>query len=67
MSDEHASYLGDGVYATFDGYHIWLKTGSHRDHEATNQIAIEPAVFAALVDYQRKLAAKLAAQQEPKG
>jgi hypothetical protein len=63
VSDEHASYLGDGVYATFDGYHIWLKTGSHRDHEATAQIVLEPGVFAALVDYQRKLVEALAREQ----
>lgn len=67
MSDEHADYLGDGVYATFDGYHIWLKTGSHRDHEATDKIALEPAVFTALVAYQRRLVEKLAAAEEPKG
>lgn len=63
--DEHASYLGDGVYATFDGYYIWLKTGSHRDHEATNQIALEPTVFVALIEYRNKLAEKLAAQEPP--
>lgn len=66
MSDERARYLGDGVYATFDGYHIWLKTGSHRDHEATNQIALEPSVFTALLDYQRWLAAQLAETAEGK-
>jgi hypothetical protein len=63
VSDEHAEYLGDGVYATFDGYHIWLKTGSHRDHEATNAIALEPAVVEALKRYVQKLAAHQAAQE----
>jgi hypothetical protein len=52
-------YLGDGVYATFDGYHIWLTTGSHEHDEATNRIALEPAVFEALLKYQRKLVEKL--------
>lgn len=47
-------YLGDSVYASFDGYHIWLRTGSHKESEATNNIALEPSVFAALVAYQRK-------------
>jgi hypothetical protein len=54
-----ASYLGDGVYATFDGYHVWLRTGSHEEREATNSIALEPAVFEALLVYQRKLVEKL--------
>lgn len=64
MSDEHAQYLGDGVYATFDGYHIWLKTGSHRDHEATDKIALEPEVFAALINYQRRLVEIVTKKQE---
>jgi hypothetical protein len=51
----HASYLGDGVYASFDGWHIWLRTGSHEARDATNSVALEPAVFNALLEYQRKL------------
>jgi hypothetical protein len=45
-------YLGDGVYATFDGYHVWLDCrgqdgfsigpGGHR------AIALEPPVIARL-------------------
>lgn len=50
-----ATYLGDGVYATFDGYYIWLTTGSHEQSDATNRIALEPAVFNALLRYQRAL------------
>lgn len=52
-------YLGDGVYASFDGYHIWLTTGSHREEEATNKVALEPPVFAALQQYQAEVAAQL--------
>ncbi len=44
-------YIGDGVYVAFDGYHVWLLTGSHREEEATNKIALEPHVVAALVKY----------------
>jgi len=25
------TYLGDGVYASFDGYHIWLHLGAHNN------------------------------------
>lgn len=38
-------YLGDGVYASFDGYHVWLDT---RAQEIVNRIALEPPVLAAL-------------------
>jgi hypothetical protein len=46
-------YLGDAVYASFDGWHIWLRTG-----DGNNQrIALEPQVFERLVGYQQKLKA----------
>ena len=44
-------YLGDGVYASFDGYHVWLFTGSHVEREATNKVALEPSVFRALAKF----------------
>jgi hypothetical protein len=46
------TYLGDGVYASFDGYQIWLRT--MRDDgrkEITHMIAIDPMVFIALVRF----------------
>lgn len=44
-------YLGDAVYASFDGYHIQLRTG-----DGNNQrIALEPAVLESLFDYARSL------------
>jgi len=55
MATFPVSYLGDGVYASFDGYHIWLRTGSHDDADATNRIALEPAVFESLLEYRRGL------------
>lgn len=39
-------YLGDGVYFMFDGYHIWLHTGSH--DRPDNRVALDPDVRAAL-------------------
>jgi len=53
MADQHPCYLGDGVYASFDGYHIWLKAGGLDQDD--NQIALEPAVFEALVKYRREV------------
>ena len=45
------SYLGDAVYASFDGYHIWLKTedGNHQ------RIALEPSVYFALREYAKRI------------
>lgn len=42
-------YLGDGVYASFDGYHINLHVGSH---DAPPAVALEPFVLTALVQYR---------------
>jgi len=43
-------YLGDAVYATHDGYHIWITTED--GVSVTNKIALEPAVLAALDRYR---------------
>lgn len=44
-------YLGDAVYASHDGYQIWLRTGDGNDQ----RIALEPQVLAALIDYAKLL------------
>lgn len=51
-------YLGDGVYASFDGYQIWLAANDHRN----KVIALEPSVFAALMRYRDDLIRELAAE-----
>lgn len=48
----HEQYIGDGVYAWTDGYHIWLKA-DRGGQEHT--IALEAAVFEALVSYEDRL------------
>ena len=40
-------YLGDGVYASFDGYQIWLAANHHEN----KVVALEPAVIGALFAY----------------
>ena len=46
MTDEtKMDYLGDGVYASFDGYQVWLHVN---DHRAEPCVALEPSVLAAL-------------------
>lgn len=42
-------YLGDSVYADFDGFHIVLTT------ENSNTIAIDGEVFAALIRFQKRM------------
>ena len=44
-------YLGDSVYAGYDGYHIVLTTNNGYPDDPRNRIALEPAVYAALQQY----------------
>lgn len=48
LGDEH---LGDGVYASFDGYQIWLAVNDHH-HKV---VALEPGVMAELLSYARRI------------
>lgn len=48
MADDR-DYLGDGVYASFDGYQIWLSTLEGYS------IALEPTVMNSLVNYADKV------------
>lgn len=45
-------YLGDGVYASFDGYHIQLDL---RGQDNTTRIALEPGVLARLNEYASEI------------
>ncbi len=42
------TYLGDGVYASFDGYQVWLRT---ERGDGWHEIALEPSVFESLIGY----------------
>jgi hypothetical protein len=44
-------YLGDGVYASTDGYHIVLAADDHRNPA----LWIEPAVMRALIAFSEEL------------
>jgi GT2 family glycosyltransferase len=44
-------YIGDGVYAGYDGYQVWIYTD--RD-DGRSYIALEPDVLDALADYHHK-------------
>ena len=45
-------YLGDGLYAHYDGYHIWLRA---RRYSGDHEVALEPEVFDALVEYRKRI------------
>lgn len=56
MTEQHqqqdaVAYLGDGVYATFDGYNIWLDLRAQVD---TTRICLEPQVLEALDKFRRR-------------
>jgi len=44
-------YLGDGVYANFDGYHVWIWTSD--GYRQSEPIALESAVFYSLENFFR--------------
>jgi hypothetical protein len=51
MDDDNNVYLGDGVYASFDGFQIWLAV----NHHLNKVVALEPEVIAALARYTNKV------------
>ena len=62
MTDKYKRYIGDAVYAAFDGYHIILTVED--GIKATNRIALEPAVYNALVKYRGDLQAMVDADHK---
>lgn len=46
-------YLGDGLYASYDGYQICLKANSHID--PTDIVYLDPHVFIALIDFVKRI------------
>ncbi len=56
------TYLGDGLYASFDGYQIRLY--SSNGIRATNEVYLEPEVLARFEAYVADLRAKSKARGE---
>lgn len=48
-----ASYLGDGVYAIFDGYGVWLHANDHEN--PTDRVYLEPQIMEALIRFKEEL------------
>jgi hypothetical protein len=49
-------YLGDGVYAAFDGFGVWIT--AEDGIVATDGIYVEPAVLDSLVGFYKGVAGK---------
>ena len=47
-----ASYLGDGVYAIFDGFGIWLHANDHQ--HPTDKVYLEPQVLRDLIAFDKE-------------
>ena len=51
MSEPIEDYLGDGVYASFDGFYLKLDL---RGQDSTTEIFLEPEVFERLLQFREK-------------
>jgi hypothetical protein len=54
-------HIGDGVYVSSDGYHIWLRTTREN---GWHEIALDETVFSELVEYASRVKSA-AMQAEP--
>lgn len=52
----NSTYIGDAVFAEYDGFGIWLRTGHHRDERCTHRIYLEPKVLDNLVRFYKDMA-----------
>jgi hypothetical protein len=50
MTEPEIIYLGDGVYAQFDGFHVCLIVNDHRNEPV---VYLDPGVMEALNDQYR--------------
>lgn len=61
----HFRYLGDGVYAHFDGFQVWLTANHHDPREATDKIALEAETLDAFLRYLTALKESLERHEHP--
>ena len=58
-NSENYEYLGDGVYAFFDGFGVWLRTGHHLTSKCDNEIYMEPRAINHLLKFIESASARL--------
>ncbi len=56
---ENYCYIGDGVYAFFNGFGIWLRTGNHEDEKCDDKIYLEPCVLNSLNSFNRRMSKQI--------
>lgn len=50
------TYIGDGAYVHFDGYHFVLSTERHDERDSRwDIVGLEPSVFDALISYRKQV------------
>jgi len=49
------AYIGDSVYAEFDGYSIILTTENNKAGDPSNRIVLEPQVFESLLLWRTRI------------
>ena len=50
--EQPKEYLGDGVYAIFDGYGIWLHANDHKN--PTDKVYLDPYVLETLNRFYKR-------------
>ena len=50
---ENPTYLGDGLYAEYDGFGIWLKANHHL--HPTDKVYLEPSVYESLTRFVERI------------
>lgn len=48
-------YLGDGVYASYDGFHIWLDLRAQHSGNRIKRVALDPRVMLNLINYDQEI------------
>lgn len=61
---ERETYLGDGLYASCDGWQIKLR--APRGHAGDHVVYLDPTVFAALTSYEARIR-EAARARKPEG
>lgn len=64
MEMETETYLGDGLYASFDGWHFILR--APRD-DGDHWVGLEPAVLRQFMDYVERTKASSEVTKEQRG